>query len=283
VSFPAYYKDLAAVAMALHIERPLTFLDCETTGVNAKTDRIVEIAVATVLPDARAFAACTFLVDPGISIPPDASAIHGITNESLKAAHAPTFGTVALGLLQFVRGCDFVGYNARKFDREILAEEFERAGAPDDAKALRTARVLDPYAIFCAKEARDLTAARKFYCNEDHDGAHGAEADMVAAVRILAAQLVRYPDLPRTVDALSAFCERRDPAWVDREGKIIWRNGQACLNVGAQQGTPLRGCDPGFLRWMLNKDFPDDTKAIVRDALRGTFPTAAPAAMERAS
>ncbi len=37
--------------MALTLQRPLVFIDLETTGTNLATDRIVEIAIVKILPD----------------------------------------------------------------------------------------------------------------------------------------------------------------------------------------------------------------------------------------
>ena len=64
------------------------------------------------------------------------------------------------------------------------------------------------------------------------------------------------------------------PGW-----KLVWRDGVATVAFGAQAGTSLAdlaATDRGFLEWVLRKDFPDDVKAIVRDALAGRFPEPPP-------
>lgn len=77
-------------------------------------------------------------------------------------------------------------------------------------------RVIDACRIFHQREPRDLTAALKFYCGLQHEGAHGAEADVLAATAILDAQVARYADLPRTIDGLHAHCN--DPKAIDMSG-----------------------------------------------------------------
>ncbi len=61
----------------LQLERPVVFLDTETTGINPRIDRIVEIACVKIHPDGRE-SEWVRRIDPGVPIPAAASAIHGI-------------------------------------------------------------------------------------------------------------------------------------------------------------------------------------------------------------
>lgn len=278
------HDALFSIAHTLNIQRPLVVFDTETTGVNVDEDRIVSIAFAKVLivDPSHVGAVGRYLVQTGGSlinpmrrIPKEASDIHGITDADV--AGAATFGQAARELATVFADADLAAYNGRRFDVRLLAKEFERAGMSVVAKALLEARILDPFIIFTRREGRDLTAALKFYCDRElGDEAHGAEADTHAAIEVLAAQLVSYPDLPRTVDGLHDYCEGRQPEWIDREGKLAWKDGQPCLNFGPHAGKSLAfmvGREPGFLRWVLGKDFPEDTKQIIRDAMVRKFPT----------
>jgi DNA polymerase III subunit epsilon len=275
------HDALFSIARALNIQQPLFFFDLETTGVNVEEDRIVSIAfvrVAPVGPGEWDFRSGGSLVNPMRPIPKDASDVHGITDAMVSAS--PTFGQFATSLAREVNGTVLVAFNGKKFDRRLLANEFRRAGGPvfvAVADAILQALLIDPCVIFHKKEARDLTAALKFYCDQDlGEHAHGAEADTHAAIEVLAAQLVSYPDLPRSVEALHDYCEDRRPEWIDREGKIAWKDGQPCVNFGKYAGVSLQALvarDQGFIQWVLSKDFPDDVKQILRDALRRKFPT----------
>lgn len=78
------------------------------------------------------------------------------------------------------------------------------------------------------------------------------------------------------VEALDAYCNPRDPSWVDRQGRLVWQNGEVALNFGRKKGMRLRDLaeqDQGFCNWILRSDFPQDTRQIVQDAMDGTFPT----------
>jgi DNA polymerase-3 subunit epsilon len=68
--------------MKLNLRNPLCFFDLETTGINITNDRIIEIAVIKLMPNGEVLKK-THLVNPGIPIPPESTAIHGITNEDV--------------------------------------------------------------------------------------------------------------------------------------------------------------------------------------------------------
>lgn len=103
-------------------------LDFETTGLDSSIGRVVEIGAIRFRlgPDGLVEEAClACLVDPGMPIPYQATAIHGITDEDV--AGAPRFEEVAPALLALVRGAVIVAHNAR-FDLSFLNAELSRAG-----------------------------------------------------------------------------------------------------------------------------------------------------------
>lgn len=173
--------------MKLNLKRPIVFFDLETTGVDTAKDRIVEISMVKVMPDGEQIVK-TRKLNPGMHIPAEATAIHGITDEDVR--DCPTFAQVAKSLEQFIRGCDFGGFNSNRFDLPVLVEEFLRAGVDVDFKRRR---FVDVQNIFHKKEQRTLVAAYKFYCDKDLEDAHSAEADTLATYEVLMAQLERYP------------------------------------------------------------------------------------------
>jgi DNA polymerase-3 subunit epsilon len=266
--------DLAQeLATQLTLERPLVCLDLETTGTVSSTDRVVQIATAAIAPDGQVTTWST-LVNPQRPIPAESTAIHGISDAMV--ATAPTFADLVPVLTTLLESADLAGYNIQRFDRQVLAAEFQRVGAPDPT---RHARVVDAYRILTRQEPRRLDDALRLYHMEDAAPPrrpHDAASDVEATVAVLVGQFRAYPDAPRTVDALHQWLFPRDPSWIDEEGKLAWRNGEASINFGAHTGRPLVDLavdDRGVLEWILRKDFPEDVKAIVRDALAGRFPT----------
>ncbi len=254
----------------MKLERPLVFFDLEATGVAPLDDRIVDVALIKRLPDGTEQAFCSY-VNPGIPIPAEASAIHHITDAMVK--DAPSFRELAPRILEFVASCDLGGFNVLKYDIPMLQAEFKRAGfeLPMDGR-----RVVDSFVVFQRMEPRNLGAAYKFYCGKVLEDAHRAEPDARAALEVLWSQLSRYPELPGTVEALSAFCQSRDPRNVDAEGKFVWRNGEAAFNFGKHRTLTLREIaqrEPSYLEWLMRADRTTAELAkICREALAGRFP-----------
>src|SRR5262249_52559852 len=159
--------------------------------------------------------------------------------------------------------CDLLGYNLLRFDLPLLSEELDRCGKVLD---LTGVHVVDAGNIFKIKETRTLEAALLFYCGEKHESAHTADGDTEATAKVLAGQMKRYPDLaPMTVEQLAKFSRMDDN--IDFAGKLVRdEKGEACYNFGDKKGTRLRD-DRGLALWMLNKDFPADTKRHIRRIL----------------
>ena len=103
----------------LQLNRPLVFLDLETTGVYISKDKIVEISVIKFNPDGSEVEK-TVRVNPGMPIPSSATAIHGITDGDV--ADEPPFHRYAKSFLDFITECDIGGFNVVKFDVPLLQE-----------------------------------------------------------------------------------------------------------------------------------------------------------------
>lgn len=256
--------------MNLKLDRPIAFLDIESTGAQCRIDRLIDLAVIKLWPDGRR-EELVYRVHPGQPIPAAVTAIHGIRDEDVK--DAPPFAEVAADVDDLLRDCDLGGYNLLRFDIPLLEEEFRRAGRTFD---MAGRRVIDVQRIYHKREPRDLSAALRFYCGEEHAGAHGALADTEATIRVLEGQFERYGDLPHDVAALDAYCNPRDPNFVDREGKLVWdAEGEVVVNFGKEKGKRLRDLarfQPSYLEWMLRKNFAEEVCALIRDALQGKFP-----------
>jgi DNA polymerase III subunit epsilon len=246
----------------LALERPLAVIDLETTGVDPQKDRIVEISVLKLLPGGGREQR-TLRINPGIPIPSAATAIHGITDDDV--GESPRFEEVAGSLLAFLNGCDFCGFNVKRFDLRLMHTEFARVGRP---LCLEGRAVIDAMEIFHRHEPRDLGAAVRFYLGRKHDGAHSATADVEATAQVLDAMLSRYTALPRTVNELHQHFI--DPGCVDSDGFFSRIGGQLRFAKGKYRGQPLESVaatKPDYLEWMLRESLFGDTRAIVQEAL----------------
>lgn len=247
--------------MELNLKKPIVFFDLETTGVNIANDRIVEISILKVLPNGNKESK-TWLVNPEIEIPPEVSAIHGITNE--KVVNEPTFKELAGEVSKLIEGCDLAGFNSNRFDIPLLAEEMLRAGVNFDMKD-RVA--VDVQVIYHKKEQRTLSAAYKFYCDKDLENAHSAEADTKATYEVLKAQLDKYDDLENDIAFLNQYSAHKKRA--DFAGFIVFNDkDEEMFTFGKYRGKKVEEVlekDKGYFSWIQNADFPHYTKKVLRE------------------
>ena len=246
--------------MDLNLSNPLVFFDLETTGINITRDRIVEISILKVHPNGKEETR-TRRINPEMPIPPESTAIHGITDDDVK--DCPTFKQVAKSFADFLEGCDMAGFNSSRFDVPLLTEEFLRAGVDFDASKRK---FIDVQIIFHRKEQRTLEAAYAFYCNKKLDNAHSAEADVLATYEVLKSQLDRYSDLENDVNFLSKEYSSFNNN-VDLAGRIILNDkGVEVFNFGKHKGksvTEIFKKEPSYYSWMMDGDFPLNTKQVL--------------------
>lgn len=258
--------------MNLSLKRPIVFFDLETTGVNIVKDRIVEISYLKVYPDGKEEQkACR--INPEMPIPAEATAVHHITDDDVK--DKPTFRQFASQFAQIISGCDLGGFNSNKFDIPLLAEEFERAGVDFD---FTRCKFIDVQVIFHKMEKRTLSAAYKFYCHKELEGAHGAAADTRATYDVLCAQLDHYQGVDyeeangkivqpivNDIDALSEFSSHNRNA--DFAGQLVYNDkDEVTFNFGKYKGQSVADVfqkDPGYYGWILGADFPLYTKKVL--------------------
>lgn len=228
--------------MLLALERPLVCIDLETTGLDVDKDRIVEIGLVKLTPDGKR-SSVQRRVDPGIDIPETSTKIHGIRNDDVRGLFGePPLGRVGLEILAFLGDADLCGFNVSSYDLPLWLAECRRHKL-DFPMAGR--RVIDARTIFVTKEKswdrfilgpRNLNNAVLHYCGRaqaasfaqrdeagdadakgtgkatlpkdvDQQRRHSAVKDAEATLDVLLSQLTRYPDLPRDVAGLHAFCE----------------------------------------------------------------------------
>ncbi len=254
--------------MKLNLRIPLCFFDLETTGINITQDRIIEIAVIKVMPNGEVIRKSN-LVNPGITISAESTAIHGITNEDV--AGQPTFKEIAKDYVKFFEGADLAGFNILKFDVPMLVEEFLRAGIEFD---YNRKKLIDAQKIFHLMEKRTLSAAFKFYCGQEMSNAHSAEADTQATMDVLYAQIERYENQEVTdgqgnrvgfiKNDMEELHKITATEMVDLAGRMVKNDkGEPVFNFGKHKNKTVLNVfkeEPSYYDWMMNGDFPLDTK-----------------------
>ena len=252
--------------MKLNLNRPIVFFDLETTGTDVAKDHIVELCYIKIYPCGNEKSESMRIrpidvLGNTVHIPEQASAVHGIYDEDVK--DCPTFKDIADDLLNVFRDCDLAGYNSNHFDIPLLVEEFLRIGINFD---LSDCKFVDVCVIFKKMEQRTLSAAYKFYCKKDLVDAHSALADTQATVDVLEAQLDFYPELQNDIQFLSDFSTTGNN--IDFAGRIVKNEkNQPVFNFGKYKGQLVKEVlnrDPGYYSWMLQGDFPLQTKQVLK-------------------
>ncbi|MGW4085780.1 exonuclease domain-containing protein [Streptomyces sp. NPDC004822] len=187
--------------MGWHRELLIGF-DLETTGTDPREARIVTAAVVEVR-DGELLGHRQWLADPGVPIPAEAVAVHGVSNERAAAEGRPAdqvADAVADVLVAYWKtGVPVVAYNAA-FDLSLLSAELRRYGLPSLRERLGgvdPAPVVDPYTIDrrvdrYRRGKRNLEAVCREY-GVELASAHDAFADALAAARLAGAIAARHP------------------------------------------------------------------------------------------
>lgn len=202
----------------------LIYYDTETTGTRADQDRIVEIAAYD--PEKE----CTFekLINPGVSIPSEASAIHGITDEMVSSA--PSFAEVGAEFIAFCEGeVVLCAHNNDNFDRHFLIHEYKR-----HALELPSFPMVD--SLKWARKYRsdlprhNLQFLRQIYGIEENN-AHRALDDVIVLFQVFSAMI---DDL--SVETVLELLQNNE------EGDV--------MPFGKHQGKRLSEVPPSYLQWL---------------------------------
>ena len=175
----------------------LGVFDLETTGIDTDTSRIVSayVGVVDALGEPKGV---SWLADPGMEIPAQATAVHGISTDRARTEGRDAAEVVAeiVAVLRalLAQGIPIVIYNAA-YDLTLLNRECRRYGIEPLENPLP---IIDPLVIDRAmdryrKGKRTLEAAADYYGIALMD-AHDAEADAVAAGRVAQAIARKYSD-----------------------------------------------------------------------------------------
>ena len=133
---------------------PIVIFDFETTGLNYRADRIIEIGAVKFL-NRQEVDRFTALIHPGCSVTAEITRITGITDEMLVGA--PPMENVLPKFHDFFRGCLGVAHNA-EFDSQFLKFESLRLGIHCDYYILCTLRLARAL-VQCERRNLDALAA----------------------------------------------------------------------------------------------------------------------------
>lgn len=203
--------------------RPI-FYDTETTGIRADKERIIEIAAYDPIGD-RTFER---LVNPGIPIPAEASAIHHITDDMV--ADKPSFEIIGKEFVEFCgEGAVLVAHNNDAFDVHFLRNEFARNDlAWPTWKFFDTLKWARRYRPDLPRHT--LQFLREMYAIAANN-AHRALDDVIVLYQVFTA-MVDDLSIEKAVSLLTRTAEIKN------------------MPFGKHQGTPLKDLPKDYVRWL---------------------------------
>ncbi len=259
----------------IELDRPIAFIDLETTGIRYYADRIVEFSVLKLHPDGTEEYKSR-RVNPEMPIPAAATNVHGISNTDIE--DEPTFRQLAKGICKFIDNCDLSGFNILDFDLPLLENEFKRVGiefSRNNRQIIDTMAIYHNRVPYDPNASRNLEAAYFFYCGKELKDAHIADNDVRACTEVMVGQMNMYDDLPRDVKGLCSFCSMGRENYIDLVGRFVWLEKEASFNFGKHKGRLLREIAdeyPDYLGWVLGQDFSPEVIEIVTNALEDKLP-----------
>jgi DNA polymerase III epsilon subunit-like protein len=196
--------------------------DLETTGLNQSSCGIVSLFIIIMGKEGRRIDYSWPLINPEVKISPEATKVHGITNDIVK--NQATFKSIAPKLVALTKGLRPIGYNIEKFDLPILC----RLLAEEGFSVPNWKPHVDLYNIYTALNPRNLKAMYSQYCHEDLDNyldmsgtqclAHTAQGDCLAVHNILWHLHDAHPELPTSMTGLANWQRTSGrPAWLKQQ------------------------------------------------------------------
>jgi DNA polymerase-3 subunit epsilon len=219
-------------------------IDCETTGLDAQEDRIIEVAVMC-FDASQVYAEWESLINPEVVIPETSIAIHHITPEMVK--DKPKISEVLSEVLKLIGDHIIVGHGVA-FDIEILAAAAQRHHIPTTIRKNRFLDTLRMARLYGESPINSLEQLRKHF-NIPLEGAHRAMSDVIVNKEVFKCLAKQYKTTEQLFEVLSR--------------PILLKT----MPLGKHKGRPMKEIPLQYLQWIVHKDFDQDLLYSIRTEL----------------
>lgn len=219
-------------------------LDLETTGLDCKQDRIIELAVAKFTFDG-VLEGFETLINPEIPIPQESVAIHHITQEMIQ--DKPTIREILATLLDFIGDLPIVGHGI-PFDINMIKASAERLQLTSTIHknlffdTLRLAR------LYGRSPTNSLEMLRQHF-NIQEEGAHRAMSDVVVNIQVFKHLTSTFTTLEDVVKALSKPIQMKH------------------MPLGKHKGREMKELPLQYLFWAAKQEFDEDLLFTIRSEI----------------
>lgn len=220
-------------------------VDCETTGLDIKQDRIIEIAVIVFSFDA-ALEEYETLIDPECEISATSIEIHHINQEMVQGQ--PKIRDVLPHILKMIADHTIIGHGV-KFDIDMIVEAAKRESIPcsiENNSSIDTLRLARLYGDSSSNALERLGV----HFNVESDGAHRAMSDVKVNIEVFKHLTKKFKTTKQVFEALSK--------------PILLKT----MPLGKHKGRLFRDVPLQYLKWAVNKDFDQDLLYSIRYELK---------------
>lgn len=219
-------------------------LDCETTGLDVKEDRVIEVAVMRFTLD-QVIEQYESLVDPERHIPDSSIAIHHITPEMVMGK--PKLNEIVSDLIKFI-GKDIIIGHGVGFDIELIALAADRSGIPHTLRSNRTLDTLRMARLYGESPTNSLEQLRQHF-NIQFEGPHRAMSDVIVNSEVFRYLAKMYKSTEHIFDALSRPIRLKT------------------MPLGPHKGRPIKEVPLEYLHWAARKEFDQDLLFSIRSEI----------------
>lgn len=230
--------------MPLLKQQTFVCLDCETTGLDPKQDRIIEVAAAKFTIDTIVDQYET-LVDPKIEIPAASIAIHHITQDMVQGK--PSIEEVLEPLLQFIGNHPVVGHGIN-YDIDIVIAHAERANIACKLKKNLCFDTLRLARLYGESPTNSLEMLRRHF-NIAAEGAHRAMSDVIVNIKVFKHLAAQFQTVEQLIQALSKPIQMKH------------------MPLGKHKGRLMKELPLEYLQWAARQEFDQDLLFTLRSEI----------------
>lgn len=220
-------------------------LDCETTGLDAVADRVIEVGVMK-FTTSEILDQFESLVDPGRPIPPESMKFHHISDEMVKGK--PTLCELLPRILEMIGPYPIVGHGIQ-FDVELIALACDQANIQTRLRYNKQIDTLRLARLYGQSPINSLEVLRKHF-NVPEEGAHRAMSDVIVNAEV-------FRHLSRNFKSLHEIYQIL-------EKPILMK----VMPLGKYKGRPIKELPLEFLRWASHQNYDQDLLFSIRSELK---------------
>jgi DNA polymerase-3 subunit epsilon len=219
-------------------------IDCESTGLDPKQDRIIEVAAIKFTLD-ETLESFESLVDPQIPIPASSIAVHHITQDMVQGM--PTIDKVLGSLLELIGSHPLIGHGVQ-YDIEILFHHASRAGIPCNLRKNQFFDTLRLARLYGESPSNSLQTLRQHF-NIEEEGAHRAMSDVVVNIQVFKKLSQNFKTMEQLTSALARPIQMKH------------------MPLGKHKGRLLKEVPLEYLAWAARQDFDEDLLFSLRSEI----------------